>query len=241
MGGAAVLVVQVVGVLPDVEGEDGLQASDDGVGGAGLLGDGERAVRRRRKPYPAGAEEPGALGDELVLECVQATPLLHDLLRQGGFRAGPGNTAGRQGLGPGLRKRQALLALRQARGPGGRPELREIQVVVQYLPCVVENGAGRLADNLGQDRFFAPPGMTERLEFRPDDQLVQVIDIALQMLAVMESYRPCADHRLQRILLIRKFNQCKHIVLAQLVLRFISDTFVVEIYDRNPCIIRGKS
>ena len=38
MGGAAVLVVQVVGVLPDVEGQEGLEAAGYGVAGAWLLG-----------------------------------------------------------------------------------------------------------------------------------------------------------------------------------------------------------
>ena len=33
------MVVQVVGVLPDVEGEEGLEAAGDGVTGGGFLGD----------------------------------------------------------------------------------------------------------------------------------------------------------------------------------------------------------
>ena len=83
VGGAAVLVVEVVGVLPDVEGEDGLEAAGDGVAGAGLLGDGERAVRRGGEPDPAGAEEPDALGDEVVLEGVEGAPLFDDLGHEG--------------------------------------------------------------------------------------------------------------------------------------------------------------
>ena len=39
MGSTAVLVVEVVGVLPDVEGEQGFEAFGDGVVGTGLLGD----------------------------------------------------------------------------------------------------------------------------------------------------------------------------------------------------------
>ena len=39
MGGAAVLVVEIVGVLPDVEGEQGFEAFGDGGVGTGLLGD----------------------------------------------------------------------------------------------------------------------------------------------------------------------------------------------------------
>ncbi len=56
MGGAAVLVVQVVGVLPDVEGEEGLEAVGNGVVGAGVLGDAQLASGICLKPYPAGAE-----------------------------------------------------------------------------------------------------------------------------------------------------------------------------------------
>ena len=44
MGGAAVLVVEVVGVLPDVEGEEGLEAFDYRIGGVGFLSDDEAAV-----------------------------------------------------------------------------------------------------------------------------------------------------------------------------------------------------
>ena len=40
MGGAAVLVVEVVGVFPDVEGEYWLETVCDGVIGVGVLGDG---------------------------------------------------------------------------------------------------------------------------------------------------------------------------------------------------------
>ena len=68
MGGTAVLVVEVVGMLPDVEGQQGLKAADQRVGGAGLLGDDQRAVFRCREPDLAGAEKPGAFGNELGLE-----------------------------------------------------------------------------------------------------------------------------------------------------------------------------
>ncbi len=82
--GAAVLVVEVVGVLPDVEGEEGAEALGDGVAGAGLLDDGERAVCGGGEPDPAGAEEAGALGGEVGLEGVEAAPLLRNA---GGERA----------------------------------------------------------------------------------------------------------------------------------------------------------
>ena len=186
MRGTAVLVVEVVGVFPDVKGEDGFKALGDGVGGAGLLGDGERAVRRCREPYPAGAEEPGALGDEVVLEGVEGAPLLQDLREEMPGRAGHD---------------RFLRFARNDRGsaiPGNGLELREVQIVVQYLAGVVENGPVGLAYDILQ---------RHALELRPGNQPVQVVDIALQMLAVVETDRPGADYWLQRILRIRKFNQ----------------------------------
>ena len=79
MGGAAVLVVEVVGVFPDVEGKEGLEALGDRVVRAGLLGDDEGAVEGCGEPDPAGAEEGDAFGDEVGLEGVEGAPLLLDL------------------------------------------------------------------------------------------------------------------------------------------------------------------
>ena len=56
MHGAAVLVVKVVGVFPDVEGEERGEAAGDRIGGAGLLGDVEGAVGSGGKPDPTGAK-----------------------------------------------------------------------------------------------------------------------------------------------------------------------------------------
>ncbi len=81
MGGATVLVVKVVGVLPDVEGEEGLEAAGDGVAGAWLLGNLQGAVGGGGKPYPATAEKARALGFEVCLEGVEGAPLGLD----GGF------------------------------------------------------------------------------------------------------------------------------------------------------------
>ena len=44
MGGTTVLVVQIVGVLPDIEREEGGETFCDGVGRSWLLGDDQRAV-----------------------------------------------------------------------------------------------------------------------------------------------------------------------------------------------------
>ena len=79
MGGAAVLVVQVVGVLPDVEGEDGFEAVGDGVIRIGVLCDGQFALGIRLQSHPAGAEEADAFGFELGFEGVEGAPLFLDL------------------------------------------------------------------------------------------------------------------------------------------------------------------
>ena len=79
MRGAAVLVVEVVGVLPDVEGEEGAEAVGDGVVGAGVLADGQGAGGIGLEPHPPGAEEADALGDELFLEGLEGAPLGFEL------------------------------------------------------------------------------------------------------------------------------------------------------------------
>ena len=79
MCGTAVLVVEVVGVFPDVEGQEGAEAVGDGVVGAGVLADGQGAGGIGLEPDPAGAEEADALGDELCLEGFEGVPLGFDL------------------------------------------------------------------------------------------------------------------------------------------------------------------
>ena len=79
MGRTAVLVVEVVGVLPDVEGQEGPQAVSHGVVGAGVLADGQNALVVCLQPDPAGAEESGAFGFEVGLEGFEGALLLFDL------------------------------------------------------------------------------------------------------------------------------------------------------------------
>ena len=123
MCGAAVLVVEVVGVLPDVEGEEGAEMpglaghdAGDGVVGVGLLGDDEGAIGIGGEPDPAGAEEGCALLLELGLKGVEGAPLLDNLLA----------------------KRRSRVKGRCPVG-AGHNELREVQVVIQNLAGVVEH------------------------------------------------------------------------------------------------------
>ena len=117
MGGPTVLVIQVVRMLPDVEGEEGLEAVSDGVIGVGVLADGKGAVGIGLEPDPAGAEEANTFRFKFRLEGVEGTPLLLDLLVQRRFRGKPGMRC--------------------------RRKLREIQVVIQDLAGVVEHPTGR--------------------------------------------------------------------------------------------------
>ena len=116
MRSSSILIVQVVGVLPDVEGQQRPEAMGYGVVCAGALKDGEGAVFVGGKPHPAGAEEADTFGFKLRLECLETSPLLID----------PGCQRTRRG---GL-------------GGIGWCELGEVEVVVQDLAGVVEDGAG---------------------------------------------------------------------------------------------------
>lgn len=61
MGSALVLVIQIIGVLPDVEGKEGAEAVGYGIIGVGVLGDAQLPCLVGLEPDPAGAEEGGAL------------------------------------------------------------------------------------------------------------------------------------------------------------------------------------
>ena len=105
MGSTLVLIVKVVGVLPDVEGQYRSEAVGDGVIGVGVLNDGEGALCVSLEPDPAGAKEGGAFCLELSFEGVEGAPLLDNLSK----------------------KRRFFAALRMT---GIRSELTKIEVVI---------------------------------------------------------------------------------------------------------------
>ena len=139
-------------MFPDVEGQERFEALGDRVAGVGFLGDDEGAALVGGEPDPAGAEETDALRFELGFKGVEGAPLFVDLGEEFRF-------------------------LDFARNDRGRAELREIQIMIQYLPRIIEHSPFCLADNLLQGHV---------LEGRACNQLVQVIDITLQVLAVVE-------------------------------------------------------
>ena len=126
---AAVAVINIVGVLPDVEGQEGLEALAHRVAGIRLLGDHQFAFRVGGEPHPAAAEEACALRHEFLLEGVEPAEIAVD--RRGEF-AGGGVVRAR------------------------RAELREIEVVVQGLAGVVQDAAFGSLDDLLE--AFAFPG-----------------------------------------------------------------------------------
>lgn len=116
MGRATVLVIQIICMLPNVEGKHGLEAFHYRIGRACLLGYYQGAVLVCGKPYPSGAEQAHALGYEFVLESIDAPPLGRNL---------PEQWRGHVGL-----------------GSPGSTKLSEIKVVVQHLSGVVEYCSG---------------------------------------------------------------------------------------------------
>ena len=146
-------------MLPDVEGEQRFQAFGDGVAGVGFLGDDQGAVFLCRKPDPAGAEQTRALGFELGLEGVNTSPLLLDL----GFDLAH-------------------------RFRAFRDELREVEVVVEHLTGIVEDGAGGFLHDLLEGHV---------LVFAPREELIEVVHVGLEVFAVVERERLGADDGFQ--------------------------------------------
>ena len=83
--GPAILIVKVIGVLPNIESQKRTRAMGDGVIGARVLGDAQLPHLVRLQPNPTAAEEGSTFGDELVLEGVEASPLFDDLRNNNRF------------------------------------------------------------------------------------------------------------------------------------------------------------
>ncbi len=161
---APVLPVEIVGVLPNVEGKDRLEALLDRITGAGLLSYDKGAVFCCGEPDPAGAEERDAFGYEFGLEGFYGAPLGFDL----GFEM-PGR-AGHDG--------------------GGGPELLEIHIVVEDLAGVVKEGAGGLCHDFFEGEVF---------EAAAGEELVEVVHVGLEVLAVVEAQGLGADDGLEGV------------------------------------------
>ena len=75
MGGTTVLVVQVVGVFPNVKSKKWFQTFCQRISGILLLGDKEFTALIGREPHPAAPEKPHAFSLKLRLEVFHAVPL----------------------------------------------------------------------------------------------------------------------------------------------------------------------
>ena len=166
-------------MFPDVEGQEGLEPMGGGVVGAGVLADGQGAIGIGLEPYPAGAEEGGAGGDEGGLEGGEGAPLADDLGLEGRFRVKPGMR------GPG----RPFDKLRD-RPLSRRTELRKVQIMIQDLAGIVEHAPGRFLNDFFQGH---------RLELGPCNELIQIVHVALQVLAVVKSERAGGNDGLQRV------------------------------------------
>ena len=156
-------------MLPDIKGQQRLKALGERVAGVGFLGDEEGAIGGGGEPDPAGAEEGGAFGDEVGLEGVDSPPLFHNLSLEMPGRAGHDGRS--------------------------RLELREVQVMIQDLAGVVEDGL-RFLDFARNDNDLFEGFI---LELGAGDEAVEVVDIALEVLAVVEADGVGADDRCQGI------------------------------------------
>ena len=193
VGGAAVLVVEVVGVFPDVEGQEGLEPMGGGVVGAGVLADGQGAIGIGLEPHPAGAEEGGAGGDEGGLEGGEGAPLGLDPSLEG-----PGRPFDRLRDRPIDKLRDRPIDRLRDR----RTELRKVQIMIQDLAGIVEDGfAGRSFDRLRIRPGGGDHNLLKRkpLVGRPSDEFIQIVHVPLQVLAVVKSERAGGNDGLQRV------------------------------------------
>ena len=80
MRSATILIVQIIRVFPNVEGEEGLEAVGNRIVSTRILTNAQFAGFVGLEPDPAAAEEGGAFGFEFGFEGVEGTPLGFDLL-----------------------------------------------------------------------------------------------------------------------------------------------------------------
>ena len=112
--GAFVLIIQVVGMLPNVEAQQRGQSCAYGIASVRFFGDVQLAVLINRQPCPARTEQSDCCRVEFLLEILETAEVAFD-----GFRQFPGR-----------------FALRRF-----RCELQEVQRMVQHLSGIVEYGA----------------------------------------------------------------------------------------------------
>ena len=118
MVSTAILVVQIVGMFPHIKGEQGLQSLRHWILGILFLCDDKLAILICREPHPPGAKERHSFLRELFLKGFKRTVLPRNRLTY-------------------LSRRPIILTR--------LPQPLEIQVVVQYLPRIIEDGTNSRA------------------------------------------------------------------------------------------------
>jgi hypothetical protein len=174
---AAVLVVEVVGVLPDVEAEDGGSLHVGNVHQGVVLvrgrGNGEVTVFSHNEPGPSGAEAAAGGGGELVFEAVEATEVLSDGMAE--FAGCIGETA--------------------TVGAHHFPE----QAVVEEAATVIAHG-GAVLGYLGEDVFQLLVGQVCTVNGG-----VELAGVASVMLTVVDFHGPCVNVRFQGAVFVGEF------------------------------------
>lgn len=172
--GASVLVVQVVSVLPDVDGQEGAEAHREGVSGVMALPDGELPVLVRAEPHPPARKVPGGLVAEGLLEGLEGAKVPHD---------------------------RVVELPRGGRGFGvlGGAEAVPVEGVVPRLGGGVVGALGHLLGPAGDD---AVEGAL--LVGGPGDNLVELGDVAPVVLVVVEVDDSLADVGLEGVLGVGK-------------------------------------
>jgi hypothetical protein len=182
--GAAVLVVEIIGVLPDIEADDGFAFNTcDGLAhdGAVLVGggaDGELLVGSDHEPSPAGAEAGGAGLGELFFKFIEAA-------KHGGDRLG-----------------ELALGGAAFAWANGFPEERVIGVTA----TVVANGAANGLGNFGQISDEIAHALRSR-DAGVSQGFVHIGDVGLMMLGVVDLHRFGIDVRNKGIISVGKFRE----------------------------------
>ena len=112
-----------------------------------------------------------------------------------------------------------------------RPKLGEVQIMVQNLAGVVEESAFGLAHDLFEGFILQPAARKEAVE---------VVDIALQVLAVVKADGIGTDRRCQGIGRVRELDECEHMLGDGIILLFPMEFFIDGKPTRSGLSYPGK-
>ena len=78
MVGSSVLIIQIVGMFPDIEAQERFHALSERITTIGFLHDDQLAVSVQGEPSPSRAEEAGGSFHHLVLEVIEVAEIAFD-------------------------------------------------------------------------------------------------------------------------------------------------------------------